>query len=371
MTKDQKAKADVIGAATGWAAAFNAGKAKACSSFYAENAMMRPEPMEPVEGRPAIAAFWEGLIENGYKNVRYLDPQVEMLSETRARLSSPWCMNRARGMIHEELWDKVDGVWNIAKDHFEIMDQWELRTGPAEVVLVHGAWMGAWCWGHVIEALKASGITVTAIELPAHGSRAGEGDLPTTLDDYADAVVKVLKDRDRPVVLVGHSFGGIVVSRAAELAPEKVAALTYLTAFLVPNGASFLSASEGVETSDALNNLEFSEDKSTVGIKESALHDAVAHDVPAEAFMAAAPHLVAEPTGPLGSPLEISRARWGRVPRYYIECTEDRAIPIQVQRAMAQSVQIEQVFTLHSSHAAMFSKPGEVAEALDSIARAV
>ncbi len=358
---------DVIAAARSWARAFNNRDAEACAACYTHDAKVSARPLAEVQGRAEIAEFWAQLIDSGYGNVRYLDPQVRFASEKVAFLTSPWAMNKARGMIHEERWELCEGRWLLADDHFEILDQVDCTEAAADIVLVHGAWMGAWCWDGVIEALAERGIRASAVELAGHGLRSDVA-APDSLDVYAEDVVRALSSHGRPVALVGHSLGGLVASRAAELAPELVRSLSYVSAFLLPEGASFSAACAGLEGSMMTDNLAYSPDQSRVGVHESALHQALAHDLSAEAFAASVPKLVLEATGPLTTPLDISRPRWGRIPRYFIECTEDRAIPLALQRSMHQRWIMEGVYRLRSSHSPMLSKTDELAAVLATIA---
>ena len=98
-------------------------------------------------------------------------------------------------------------------------------------------------------------------------------------------------------------------------------------------------------------------------INEEELQNAFAHDIPKEAFDGAKPYIVREPAAPLSYELEITDENYGSVPKYYIECTEDRAIPIEVQRAMYKG-NVEKVFSLNSSHTPNFSQPKNLADIL-------
>lgn len=229
-------------------------------------------------------------------------------------------------------------------------------------VLVHSAWLGAWQWGSVIPALEKTGANVMAPDLPGHGTdKTAPKDI--TMENYVATLVALLDQQKEPVILVGHSFNGITVSRVAELRPDKVAKLVYLTAFLLPNGGSFFKAVEGVKGSKAVENFYLSEDKTYALVKEEEIQNAFAHDIPKEAFEAAAPNIVPEPAAPLAYELEISEAHFGQIPKYYIECTEDRAIPIEVQRAMYKG-HVKKSYSIASSHTPNFSQPEKLASIL-------
>ncbi|MGC6470667.1 MAG: alpha/beta fold hydrolase [Flavobacteriales bacterium] len=232
-------------------------------------------------------------------------------------------------------------------------------------VLIHSAWLGAWQWEGVANALKAEGHSVLTPDLPGHGvDKTSPADI--TMEDYVKTVTDILDAQEKPVILVGHSFNGITVSRAAELRPDKVKSLVYLTAFLLPNGGSFFGAVQGVEGSKAVENFYLSDDKTYALVKEEEIQNAFAHDITEEAFNGAKPYIVPEPSAPLMYELEITEENFGSIPKYYIECTEDRAIPIEVQRAMYVD-KVEGVFTIESSHTPNFSQPNKVAEILLSI----
>ncbi len=239
---------------------------------------------------------------------------------------------------------------------------------PKTFVLVHAAWLGGWAWKQVSDLLQKEGHTVLTPDLPGHGSNLQDSGT-ITLDSYVQTLSQVIEQVDGPVVLVGHSFTGVPISQVGERLPDQVAKLVYIAAALLPNGVSFLQAVEGVTDSEMLNNLVFSEDGETVTVKDEARHHALAHDVPLEAFQAALPNMVPEPTAPLGNPLVLSSERWGRIPRYYIECTEDRAVSLAVQQAMCANVGVEKVYSLASSHSPLFSCPDKLAASLSEISQ--
>ena len=111
---------------------------------------------------------------------------------------------------------------------------------PATVVLVHGAWHGAWCWERVVAELQARDVDVVAFDLPGHGDDPGE---LTDLHGDARHVRDVIDSLTGPVVLVGHSYGGAVVTEAG--AHPRVEHLVYLAAFAIDDEESCGSAGAG------------------------------------------------------------------------------------------------------------------------------
>jgi len=236
------------------------------------------------------------------------------------------------------------------------------NVSQSTYVLIHSAWLGGWQWDSVANILREKGHTVLTPDLPGHGQdKTAPGDV--TMADYIKTIVNILDNQENKVILVGHSFNGITVSQVAELRPNKIKKLVYLAAFLLPDGGSFFSAVQGVKGSKAVENFYLSEDKTYALVKEEEIQNAFAHDIPKEAFDQAKPNIVPEPAAPLMYRLEISAENLGSVPKYYIECTEDRAIPIAVQRAMYEG-NVVKSFSLASSHTPNFSQPDKLAEIL-------
>ena len=240
------------------------------------------------------------------------------------------------------------------------------ETRQARFLLVHSAWLGGWQWEQVAKPLLEAGHYVFTPDLPGHGTDSTPS-IEISMERYVKTITDLLDIQKEPVILVGHSFNGITISRVAELHPEKIEKLVYLTAFLLPEGGSFFKAVSGVEGSKAVENFYLTENEEYALVKEAEMHNAFAHDIPLEAFEAAKPSIVPEPVAPLGYELEITDKNFGMLPKYYIECTEDRAIPIAVQRSMYQG-KVEKVFSLNTSHTPNFSQPGELAKILLEIA---
>ena len=121
-----KGKSEVLKADTEaserWKAAFNAGDASGCADQYETDAVMHARPFGTFNGTDAIKAFWQNLISDGYTNVDYIDPKVEVMDDTSAVLTSGWRMNKASGVIHKELWViQADGSAKLREDDFEAL----------------------------------------------------------------------------------------------------------------------------------------------------------------------------------------------------------------------------------------------------------
>jgi pimeloyl-ACP methyl ester carboxylesterase len=240
------------------------------------------------------------------------------------------------------------------------------KGSSATYVFVHGSFHGAWCWYKVTPLLRSHGRRAIALDLPAHGlDRTPIKDV--TLDGYSEAVCDVLRKESEPVVLVGHSRGGIVISQAAEKCPEMVKKLVYLSAFLIPNGQAMLPIALGDGASILASNLEVNESEGWHMVKESALRPALYADCSDEDVELARSLLTPEPNAPVATPLKLTEGNFGRIPRAYIETLADRGVSITLQRKMRESLPCQEVLSIDASHSPFLSKPGELVSLLLSL----
>jgi pimeloyl-ACP methyl ester carboxylesterase len=230
--------------------------------------------------------------------------------------------------------------------------------------LVHGAWHGAWCWEQVEHHLGDLGAASVAVDLPGRsGDPKSIAEL--TLDSYVDHVVAAIDASPEPVVLVGHSLGGLVISQTAERIPEKISSLVYLCAMLLQDGQSTIDASVNDSDSQLMANISLDEAAAASSVvAASAVRDLFYGDCTMEASDNAARLLVPEPVGPASTPVNVTAERWGSVPRSYIICTQDRAISPAQQRAMIASVGVDRVVEMVSSHSPFISQPERLAALL-------
>lgn len=236
-------------------------------------------------------------------------------------------------------------------------------------ILIHGSWHGGWCWNKVVPLLEREGHKAFAPDLPGHGKDATPLQR-ITLQSYVDSVCRTIDSQAEPIVLVGHSMGGIVISQTAELRPSKIRRLVYLSAFLLRNGESMLA----VDDSDSLisSNLLFSDDRKYHIIKDDSMVKEIFYGDCSDADVARAKRLlVREPTVPIETPLRLSEENYGRVPRQYIGCRRDKAVSPMLQQKMYTAMPCENLILMDTSHSPFFSKPEELVAHLSATLRSV
>jgi pimeloyl-ACP methyl ester carboxylesterase len=216
------------------------------------------------------------------------------------------------------------------------------------VVLVHGAFADASSWSKVIPLLKAKGFRVTAVGNP----------LTSFADDVA-ATKRAIAAQDGPTVLVGHSYGGVVITEAGN--DPKVVSLVFVAAFAPDAGQSITDLSQGYPKPAGLEQAQPQPEGflllSPKGIEEDFAQDLT----PSEKA-----HLVAAQPKTAGSIFgaKPAAAAWRNKPTWYVVSSNDRMIDPGQEEAMAKQINAKTT-VLASSHAAMLSRPKEVADVIE------
>ena len=233
-------------------------------------------------------------------------------------------------------------------------------------VLVHGAWHGAWCWYKVVPRLRQAGHEVIAPDLPSLGrDRTPVAEI--SLDRWADSICKVVEAAVEPVILVGHSRGGIVISAVAERVPKRIAMLVYLTAFLLRDGETLLEVAQAADSSLVVPNIVVADDQASMTVPGDAAQEAFYGECSPEDVVLASMLLAPEAIAPNSTPLRVTDSRFGSVPRVYIECLRDKAIPVALQRRMARNAACDIVASLDTDHSPFFSTPVSLVDCLLSL----
>lgn len=260
----------------------------------------------------------------------------------------------------------------------------------ATFVLVHGSFHAAWNWHRLVPLLEAAGHRALPIDLPGHG-RDRTPVAQITLASCAAAVLRAMDRADEPVVLVAHSRSGIVISEVAEAAPERVAGLVYLAAYLVPDGRSMMEYARLDPESLVAQNIVGAPPPWLVArmipglrhglarwlaarllparfqshrLDRRAHFEALYHDCPPEITRLADVLMEAEPNAPGFTPLRLTADRYGRVPRVYVACRQDRAVTYALQARMWTETPCARVIELDTGHSPFFSDPPALRDAL-------
>jgi len=178
---------------------------------------------------------------------------------------------------------------------------------------------------------------------------------------YANHVAKAVDASDGAIVLVAHSMGGLVASQVAEWRHDRVQAIVYLTGLLIRSGeslSSFLSAQAHPEVEDlVLKNMVVSADGATATFPAAVAGEVFYNACATADAEWAASKLRPQPTAVYGSPLAVTADRFGEIPRFYVECRSDKAVPVAMQRVMTTNTPCRRIFSLEADHSPFLSDP--------------
>jgi hypothetical protein len=195
-------------------------------------------------------------------------------------------------------------------------------------LLIHGAWHGGWCWRKVVPLLEAKGHKVLAPDLPGHGDDR-TATATVTLKSYADRICEIASAQTKPVILAGHSMGGVAITQAAENCPKKIGALVYVCAFLPRNGDSLMTWATQDQGSMVNPSTTDQHADGTIDFKPEHSREA-----------------------------------------FFIECARDRAITHGLQREMQKASPCREAFSIDTDHSPFFSAPEKLADILSRIGSA-
>lgn len=233
----------------------------------------------------------------------------------------------------------------------------------ATFLMIHGAWHGGWCFEPLRPRLERAGHRLIAPTLPGMGGR-GMPVADVSLAVWSGFVCDLVREQAEPVILCGHSRGGIVISAVAEACPASVRCLVYIAAFLLPDGQSLRAFQANASNPAFAAAISPAPGGQSVIFDPDAAQQLFYNRTDAGVRHLAAARLVAEPVAPLATPLSLSAERFGNVPRHYIECSDDRAITLARQRQMQALLPCRTVETLDSDHSPFLSCPRRLADSL-------
>lgn len=236
----------------------------------------------------------------------------------------------------------------------------------ATYVLIAGAWHGSWCWSEVTPELQAAGHRVLTPDLIGMDDGTAAR-LANPLATWADQIAELVSAEDEPVVLVGHSRAGLVISEVAERVPDRIGLLIYLCAFLLEDGQTLQEIAQGAENAALFQTATIVNADGSASIDTAASDRLFYNQTPARQIQMAKERLVPEPLLAFATPIHVTDQRFGAVPRAYVECTRDGAIPIATQRSMQAALPCGQTVELDSDHSPFLSMPERLAEVLERL----
>lgn len=233
------------------------------------------------------------------------------------------------------------------KGHAVIVEATPRDLDALTVVLVHGAWVDGTDWREVIALLQTSSVNVVAVQNPL-----------SSLEDDVNAVTRVIDHQSGIVILVGHGYGGTVITQAGN--HPRVAALVYIAAFAPDVGESTNDAQEDYPPPYCTATLEV-DSGGFLYLAPNAVPQFLGHDLPT-----ADNRILAAAQKPIRASALLDRvtaAAWPTRPCWYVVTNEDRMIAPALQRRIARKINAN-VFLIHSGHLPFLSKPRQTATAI-------
>jgi pimeloyl-ACP methyl ester carboxylesterase len=232
----------------------------------------------------------------------------------------------------------------------------------ADFVLVHGAWHGAWCWRNVVPALWRAGHRAFAVTLTGVGERAHLLSRSVTLETHVSDVVNTIEAEELPhVVLVGHSYGGMIITGAADRLFQRVRHLVYIDA-IVPHSGESWSSTHDAQTQQVRR-------KAVAETGCIPAPDPTAFGLHGADLAWVARRQTAQPGKVYDAPLNFDAQRLARLRRTFIDCTAPALPTIAAMRERVRAEQGWQVVEIATGHDPMISAPAELVDALLAVAQ--
>jgi len=235
------------------------------------------------------------------------------------------------------------------------------------LILIHGAWAGAWVWDALATELEACGHRVICLDLPGDGTHPIPPEATTTADLH-DALSTAIDSVDGPVVLVGHSGGGMLVTAGAERFPERVSHGIWIAGMLIPDGRSFDDIQTAIvgpgETFGVTAQVQSSDCGRYSVVPRQAAIDYFLQDASPEQQQYAADRFTAQPAAGRRL-LTPTTAAFEKLPKLYVLTTEDRSVIPAAQRAMAGSTSQVCVAEIETGHVPQLICPDVLAGLID------
>jgi pimeloyl-ACP methyl ester carboxylesterase len=235
-------------------------------------------------------------------------------------------------------------------------------------VIIHGSWQDSHGWRTVATLLKKTGFPVHLLDLPGHGAETGMSFQKINLHTYVNYVCQKIQELppQTPVVLVGHSMAGMVISQVAQ--NVSVQQLVYVAAFLPVNGECLLDIAKRSPVAGLSKNMRIDRREKSIALDKNGLDQLFYQDCTPTVAEKAMARLQKEPLLPFYGAVRLTAEKFGKTPKNYIECVQDRSISIELQRFMHSRCPCR-VYQLESGHAPFYSMPEPLARTLIEVAQ--
>lgn len=234
-------------------------------------------------------------------------------------------------------------------------------------MLVHGAWQAPYVWDKVSFALQHKGHKVIVVELPGHGIDTTPPQ-NLTLDVYRDKIIEALSKVTGPVILVGHSMGGMAITLTAETVPSRISQLVYLGAFLPASGQALADLAFSDPDSQLGPLLIPSADRLSLDVPRDRLTELFIHDGSRAEKERVLANYRSEPAIPFSNKVDLTKDGFGSVDKVYVRTLNDVVISPSLQDRMIAGAGIKTVYQLHTSHSPFLAQPDAVTDVLLQIA---
>ncbi|MFK7792911.1 MAG: alpha/beta fold hydrolase [Devosiaceae bacterium] len=236
------------------------------------------------------------------------------------------------------------------------------------IILIHGAWQGSWVWQDFALLLTAAGFTAHAVDLPGNGV---DGRPPETvsIDDYVGHITQLIDGLAGDIILLGHSGGGVVATGAAEARAERISCVVYVAGMMLLPGMSFgdvLTQENAAERgiTGIGKHLTWNKAGDVSSVPPEAGARIFLNDMPFDKALEGAKHLSPQGNGGKDIATQWTAERFGKIPRIYVECSQDLSVVPALQQSMQSLVPGSQNITLDAGHAPHVSQPHVLADAL-------
>jgi pimeloyl-ACP methyl ester carboxylesterase len=233
----------------------------------------------------------------------------------------------------------------------------------SKYVLIHGSFLGGWCWNKVKKELEENGHIVFAPDLPGHSISIDISAKEISLEKYVSFVCDLIRKVDDKVILVGHSLGGAIITNAAEYVHERIEKLVYVCAVVPKNGDKVSDllksdASPEIESVSSINKI-----KMHIELDYDKIEKAIFNGCKEEDIDIANRHLVPQPLKPFLEPIILEKENYRKLDRLGIVCSEDKSLrPVFQEKMYKEAGCIIKV--IESGHAPFFSKAEELSKIL-------